>query len=122
MLKQKGFEYVFHKYVYRYRNIGNNKSLYRDKKLVSEVNQLIKLISLVCRLFPVEAECIHRSLLVYKYTRKLHALDSQMIIGVKKFPFKAHAWVEINGKNINEPEFFTRDLHIILTSKEVFQK
>jgi hypothetical protein len=54
-----------------------------------------------CAFYPKEALCLQRSVVLVKMLRK-RGLHATMIIGAQKLPFKAHAWVEIDGLVIND--------------------
>jgi Transglutaminase-like superfamily len=54
-----------------------------------------------CSFYPKEALCLQRSVVLVKMLRK-RGLHAKMIIGAQKLPFKAHAWVEIDGSVIND--------------------
>jgi len=60
--------------------------------------------------FPKQALCLQRSAVTACLLR-LHGIDGQMVIGCRKIPFKAHAWVEVNGLVTNDKrqvqEFYT---------------
>lgn len=45
--------------------------------------------------------CLERSAVLVKMLRK-RGIPAQMLIGVQKVPFKAHAWVEVNRQIIND--------------------
>lgn len=42
---------------------------------------------------------------------KSYGVPAQMVIGVQRLPFKAHAWVEVDGRVVNDkpytPEMYT---------------
>jgi hypothetical protein len=46
-------------------------------------------------------DCVPRSLALTRSLR-LHGIDARVCFGVQKFPFLAHAWVEANGRAVNE--------------------
>jgi len=58
-------------------------------------------VNFACALYPKRALCLQRSFITTYLLRK-HGVDARMVIGAKKLPFKAHAWVEVEGHAINE--------------------
>ncbi len=52
--------------------------------------------SIAVRLFPRRVECLSRSLALYILARK-RRIPVQFHVGVRKFPFTSHAWLELNG-------------------------
>lgn len=54
-----------------------------------------------CTYYPKFTRCLHRSAALVALLRvRGHA--ASLVIGVRKFPFLAHAWVELNGCIIND--------------------
>jgi hypothetical protein len=51
--------------------------------------------------YPKQAMCLQRSSVTTCLLR-LRGVPAQMVIGCRKIPFKAHAWVEQNGRMIND--------------------
>lgn len=54
-----------------------------------------------CAWYPKQALCLQRSF-VTTYLLRKHGIAAQMVLGAQKLPFKAHAWVEVDGRAINE--------------------
>jgi Transglutaminase-like superfamily/Coenzyme PQQ synthesis protein D (PqqD) len=51
--------------------------------------------------YPKHALCLSRSA-VTTCLLKQQGIDARMVIGCNKIPFKAHAWVEVNGEVVND--------------------
>lgn len=116
VLRRKGFHFLFKQYTAAYRGSEIKKS--NDDSMTGLIRYL-DLIDRACSWYPLEAQCLHRSFLGYKYIRTRLGIPVEIVIGVKKFPFYAHAWLILNGRNINEKEIVTRNLKVILSSKDV---
>lgn len=58
-------------------------------------------------------QCLHRSLTIFILARRrgVHAI---FFVGVRKFPFQSHAWVEIGDLVFEREASFIRTLHPIL--------
>jgi hypothetical protein len=54
-----------------------------------------------CIWYPKRALCLQRAFVTTWLLRK-HGVQASMVLGAQKLPFKAHAWVEIEGKAVNE--------------------
>ena len=54
-----------------------------------------------CVWYPKQALCLQRSFVVTYLLRK-NGIPAQLVMGAQRLPFKAHAWVEVNGSAINE--------------------
>lgn len=53
-------------------------------------------VDLACTLYPKTAYCLQRSSVLCRLLR-LHGIEAHVVIGVKQFPFRSHAWVELEG-------------------------
>jgi hypothetical protein len=58
-------------------------------------------VNYACVWYPKHALCLQRSF-VTTYLLRKYGVAAQMVLGAQKLPFKAHAWVEVNGRAINE--------------------
>src|SRR5260370_40725543 len=58
-------------------------------------------VNLACCWYPKRALCLQRSAVTTCLLRSCGVL-AEMVIGAQKLPFKAHAWVEVNGRAVNE--------------------
>ena len=44
---------------------------------------------------------------------KRYGVPAQMVIGAQQMPFKAHAWVEVNGRVVNDKPYM-REMYAVL--------
>jgi hypothetical protein len=58
-------------------------------------------VNYACVWYPKQTLCLQRSF-VTTYLLRKHGVAAQMTLGAQKLPFKAHAWVEVDGRIINE--------------------
>jgi len=58
-------------------------------------------LDIACCFYPKRALCLQRSAVLVKVLRR-NGIPAHMVIGVQKLPFKAHAWVEVDGHIIND--------------------
>lgn len=58
-------------------------------------------VNYACVWYPKQALCLQRSF-VTTYLLRKHGVSANMILGAQKLPFKAHAWVEVDGRPVNE--------------------
>ena len=65
------------------------------------VTQVCTAIDYACVWYPRQARCLQRSF-VTTYLLRKHGVNAQMVLGAQVLPFKAHAWVEVEGRVINE--------------------
>jgi hypothetical protein len=65
------------------------------------VNQVCKAVNYACVWYPKRVLCLQRSAVTTCLLRAC-GVPAQMVMGAQKFPFKAHAWTEVNSSPINE--------------------
>ena len=58
-------------------------------------------VNYACVWYPKQALCLQRSF-VTTYLLRKHGVAAQMVLGAQKLPFKAHAWVEVDARPVNE--------------------
>jgi hypothetical protein len=51
-----------------------------------------------------QALCLQRSAATTCLLRR-HGVSAQMVIGARQIPFKAHAWVEVDGRVVNDKTY-----------------
>jgi Transglutaminase-like superfamily len=80
-------------------SVGPRKS---DGGPSSEV--LCRAMDYACVLYFKQVLCLQRSSATTLLLRR-HGWDAMMVIGVQIIPFKAHAWVEIDGTVVNDKPY-----------------
>ena len=65
------------------------------------VERVCMAVNYACVWYPKQAFCLQRSF-VTTYLLRRNGVPAQMVLGAQKLPFKAHAWVEVKGRAINE--------------------
>jgi len=65
------------------------------------IERVCSAVNYACIWYPKQALCLQRSF-VTTYLLRRHGVAAHMVLGAQKLPFKAHAWVEVNGQAINE--------------------
>jgi prolyl oligopeptidase len=77
---------------------------------VYTIDQIGSATNLACIWYPKEVLCLQRSAAM-TCVLKRYGLHAQMVIGAQRIPFKAHAWVEVDGLVVNDllytPEMYT---------------
>ncbi|BBH22067.1 hypothetical protein Back11_34120 [Paenibacillus baekrokdamisoli] len=118
-LQMFGFERLFRRHVQRYSlpSSADVQKLMATNHVEEEINRLLITIDYVCTVYPRSAQCMHRSFLGYQYLRKKFHLPVELVVGVRKMPFTAHAWLMLNGHNVNEDTQYTDQFKIILSTE-----
>ena len=74
------------------------------------MERICSAVDLACIWYWKEALCLQRSAAT-SCLLKSHGIFAQMVIGAQQLPFKAHAWVEVDGRVVNDkpyvPEMYT---------------
>lgn len=68
------------------------------------VERICSAVDLACIWYWKEALCLQRSAAT-SCLLKSHGIFAQMVIGAQQMPFKAHAWVEVDGRVVNDKQY-----------------
>lgn len=88
------------------------QSMRRPTPKVAE--QICQAVDLVCVCYPKRVLCLQRSAATACLLRRF-GMPARMIIGVQGLPFKAHAWVEVDGRVVNDKSY-VRGTYAVLDS------
>ncbi len=66
-------------------------------------DKICRTLNNACVFYPRRAECLQRSAVLTCLLRR-YGLSAQMVIGTQKLPFRAHAWVELDGRVVNDKQ------------------
>lgn len=69
-------------------------------------------VDIACIWYWKEVLCLQRSA-VTACLLKRHGVPAQMVIGVQQIPFRAHAWVEVDGSVVNDKPY-TPEMYAVL--------
>jgi len=61
-------------------------------------------MDMACIWYWKEALCLQRSAATVCLLRK-YAVSAELVIGAQQMPFKAHAWVEVEGQVVNDKSY-----------------
>ncbi|WP_239645248.1 lasso peptide biosynthesis B2 protein [Paenibacillus polymyxa] len=118
-LRRKGFNKIFIEYSKKYsfyKEINLKEAELKDK--IDRINLEFDILDIVCAWYPRKADCIHKTFLGYRRLRKKYGIEVDMVVGVRKFPLEAHAWLIRKNHNILDSEFETNKYKIVLSSLE----
>jgi hypothetical protein len=92
---------------------GNFDTLYRkvrnypiEKRTPSPnaAENICAAVDMACIWYWKEALCLQRSAATACLLKR-HGVPAQMVIGAQHMPFKAHAWVEVDGRVVNDKPY-----------------
>ena len=76
------------------------------------VERICSVVDIACIWYWKEALCLQRSAATACLLKR-HGVPAQMVIGAQQLPFKAHAWVEVNGQVVNDRPY-TQEMYEVL--------
>lgn len=68
------------------------------------VDQICSAVDLACIWYWKQALCLQRSAAT-ACLLKSYGVPAQMVLGAQQLPFKAHAWVEVEGRVVNDKPY-----------------
>jgi hypothetical protein len=74
--------------------------------------QICRAIDVACIWYWKRVLCLQRSAVAVCLLRT-YGLPAEMVIGVQQTPFKAHAWVEVDGMVVNDKPY-TAEMYAVL--------
>jgi len=74
-----------------------------DVTATAVIEAVMKRVISASAFYPGRAECLEQSLVAYVLLRR-RGVPVQLKLGVQPYPFHAHAWIELNGRPISEPD------------------
>ena len=92
---------------------GNFEALYkrvrlypRNRRTSSEdnVKRICDAVDMACIWYWKRALCLQQSAAT-ACLLKQHGVQAQMVVGAQQIPFKAHAWVEVDGRVVNDTPY-----------------
>ena len=76
------------------------------------VSRICSAMDMACIWYWKEALCLQRSAALACLLKR-YGVPAQMVIGAQQMPFKAHAWVEVDGRVVNDKSY-TPELYAVL--------
>ena len=76
------------------------------------VAHICSAMDMACIWYWKEALCLQRSAATACLLKK-YGVPAQMVIGAQRMPFKAHAWVEVDGRVVNDKPY-TPEMYAVL--------
>ena len=76
------------------------------------VERICAAVDMACIWYWKEVLCLQRSA-VTACLLKRYGIPAQMVIGAQQIPFRAHAWVEVDGRVVNDKPY-TPEMYAVL--------
>ena len=75
-------------------------------------SEICHAVDLACVFYFKEVLCLQRSAAAVRLLRR-HGVAAELVTGVQQWPFRAHAWVEIAGRVVNDKPHVTEGFAVI---------
>src|ERR1700732_2084801 len=88
---------------------------YRQRKGLpasDAVERICAAVDMACIWYWKEALCLQRSAATACLLKR-YGVPAQMVIGAQQIPFRAHAWVEVHGRVVNDKSY-TPEMYAVL--------
>jgi hypothetical protein len=82
-------------------HIVRNWKLSNRKGASETTERVCDAVNAACSWYPKRALCLQRSAVTTCLLRNC-GVPAELVIGAQKMPFKAHAWVEVDKRAVNE--------------------
>jgi hypothetical protein len=93
-----------------YRNVRS--SPVAKQRSPSEAAHICDTVDLACIWYRKEVLCLQRSAATACLLKE-HGIAAELVIGAQQMPFKAHAWVEVDGQIVNDKPY-TAEMYQVL--------
>jgi hypothetical protein len=121
-LRAYAYLILFELYLVR-RNFAALYSKVRDQKIgrTVDIPQVVETVctavDVACIWYWKEVLCLQRSATT-TYLLKRYGIQAEMIIGAQQMPVKAHAWVEVDGRVVNDKPYMRKIYAVLDRSQE----
>jgi len=82
------------------------------KEFPDSTGKICAAVDMACIWYWREVLCLQRSATTTCLLKRW-GVPAQMMIGAQQMPFKAHAWVEVDGRVVNDKSYM-RDIYAVL--------
>ena len=78
----------------------------------SSMEDILWSVDEACVWYAKRAACLQRSVVATWLLRR-HGIAAQMVIGCRPLPFESHAWVEVEGRVVNDRPQYQRAFRVL---------
>ncbi|MBS1852804.1 MAG: lasso peptide biosynthesis B2 protein [Acidobacteria bacterium] len=71
------------------------------REFAPSCDELCRAVDIACIWYWKRVLCLHRSSVVTCLLRR-HGTNAELVIASRRLPFQAHAWVEVDGRVVND--------------------
>lgn len=77
-----------------------------------KVEQVCAAVDMACIWYCKEVLCLQRSAVAASLLKRC-SVNAQLVVGARQIPFKAHAWVEVDGRVVNDKPYMREIYRVI---------
>jgi hypothetical protein len=77
-----------------------------------EVDEVIWAVEEACVWYVKRALCLQRSAIATRLLRR-HGICAELVIGYRPLPFESHAWVEVDGRVVNDRQQYQKAFTVL---------
>ncbi len=101
----------------RFRGFNRIHATVREQKVLPTVKQhddafLCRAVDFACVFYFKRVLCLQRSAVTAVLLRR-HGRPAEMVIGAQLVPFQSHAWVEVEGKVVNDKPYIEEIFQVL---------
>lgn len=107
-----------------YLSRGNFSALYakvrhypisKDRASSPDIERLSAAMDTACIWYWKHVLCLQRSAATVCFLKQ-QGISAQLVLGAQQTPFKAHAWVEVEGRVIGDKDYVAEVFHVLARS------
>jgi Transglutaminase-like superfamily len=103
---------VFFRDFKRLHEIVRVQSVLSTAKMEHTTEELCHAVDLACVFYLKRALCLQRSAATAVLLRR-HGWRAEMVVGAQMLPFMSHAWVEIDGRVVNDKPYMAEIFQVL---------
>ena len=97
-----------------YKKVRSCRVQQKSSPLIATTKDICSAVDLACIWYWKQVLCLQRSAATVCLLKE-YGVPARMVIGTQQMPFKAHAWVEVDGHIVNDKPY-TREMYAVLES------
>jgi hypothetical protein len=79
---------------------------------IDAIESICRAMDIACVWYFKRVLCLQRSAATTCLLRR-HGIHAQLVIGAQQIPFRAHAWVEVDGRIVNDKPYIAEHYAIL---------
>jgi hypothetical protein len=89
-----------------------NFPISQETPSLDAIERICSAVDMACIWYWKQALCLQRSAATACLLKR-YGVPAQLVIGARQIPFRAHAWVEVDGRAVND-KLYTPEMYAVL--------